>query len=130
MDAFGDDADFAAAQGAGETSDPAADFLAREQAELGEDLGQELGLDAGAAPSPPQATLDEVNINIRKKPMQIDLISTLRAFTHDPHIELFTLGCNKWVNNWSRKYGNWVRRTLFSPICNACTSKRGARDYP
>ena len=66
MDAFGDDADFAAAQGAGETSDPAADFLAREQAELGEDLGQELGLDAGSAPSPPQATLDEVNINIRK----------------------------------------------------------------
>ena len=87
MDAFGDDADFAAAQGAGETSDPAADFLAREQAELGEDLGQELGLDAGSAPSPPQATLDEVNINIRKKPMQIHcgIISTLRAFTQDPH---------------------------------------------
>ena len=72
MDAFGDDADFAAAQGAGETSDPAADFLAREQAELGEDLGQELGLDAGAAPSPPQATLDEVNINMRKKPKYIE----------------------------------------------------------
>jgi len=62
MDAFGDDADFAAAQGAGETSDPAADFLAREQAELGEDLGQELGLDAGSAPSP-QATFDEAVTN-------------------------------------------------------------------
>ena len=67
MDAFGDDADFAAAQGAGETSDPAADFLAREQAELGEDLGQELGLDAGSAPA--QVTLDEVNI--RNKPKLI-----------------------------------------------------------
>ena len=72
MDAFGDDSDFAAAPGAGETSDPAADFLAREQAELGEDLGQELGLDAGLAPSPPQATLDEVNINMRKKPKYIE----------------------------------------------------------
>ena len=71
MDAFGDDSDFAAAPGAGETSDPAADFLAREQAELGEDLGQELGLDAGSAPSP-QASFDEVNINNRKKPNQVE----------------------------------------------------------
>ena len=36
------------------------------------DLGQELGLDAGSAPSPPQATLDEVNINMRKKPKYIE----------------------------------------------------------
>ena len=85
MDAFGDDSDFAAAPGAGETSDPAADFLAREQAELGEDLGQELGLDAGSAPSPPQATLDEVNINMRKKPKYIEC-GILNRSIRDPHI--------------------------------------------
>ena len=48
MDAFGDDADFTSVPAAGETipsSDPAADFLAREQAEIGEDLGQELGFE-------------------------------------------------------------------------------------
>ena len=61
---FGDDLDFSSVPAAGETipesSDPAADFLAREQAELGEDLGQELGLDSAAATSPPQVILDEV----------------------------------------------------------------------
>ena len=87
MDAFGDDSDFAAVQGAGETSDPAADFLAREQAELGEDLGQELGLDAGSAPSP-QATFDEVNINNRKKPNQVEcgispLVHLLKTLTYN-----------------------------------------------
>ena len=63
MDAFGDDSDFTAVPAAGETipqSDPAADFLAREQAELGEDLGQELGLDSAATTSPPQVVFDEV----------------------------------------------------------------------
>jgi len=63
MDAFGDDSDFTAVPAAGETipqSDPAADFLAREQAELGEDLGQELGLDSAATTSPPQVIFDEV----------------------------------------------------------------------
>ena len=65
MDAFGDDADFTAVPAAGEmfpqSSDPAADFLAREQAELGEDLGQELGLDSTAAPtSAPEVVFDEV----------------------------------------------------------------------
>jgi len=63
MDAFGDDADFTAVSAAGEvlpqSSDPAADFLAREQAELGEDLGQELGLESTT--SPPQAAFDEVS---------------------------------------------------------------------
>ena len=55
MDAFGDDSNFNAA------SDPAADFLAREQAELGEDLGQELGLDSNAVESTsPAVVLDEV----------------------------------------------------------------------
>ena len=62
MDAFGDDADFTAVPAAGEvlpqSSDPAADFLAREQAELGEDLGQELGLESTT--SPPQTAFDEV----------------------------------------------------------------------
>ena len=106
MDAFGDDSDFAAAQGAGEISDPAADFLAREQAELGEDLGQELGLDAGSAPSPPQATLDEVNINIRKRHKYIEcrispLVHLFKTVTYNL---LSTLGCNEWVDNWSRKY--------------------------
>ena len=60
MDAFGDDSDFTAVPAAGESvpsSDPAADFLAREQAELGEDLGQELGLESTTAP---QVVLDEV----------------------------------------------------------------------
>jgi len=64
MDAFGDDSDFTPVPAAGETieesSDPAADFLAREQAELGEDLGQELGLDSAATTSPPQVVFDEV----------------------------------------------------------------------
>lgn len=64
MDAFGDDLDFSSVPAAGETlpesSDPAADFLAREQAELGEDLGQELGLDSAATTSPPQLVFDEV----------------------------------------------------------------------
>lgn len=63
MDAFGDDSDFTSVPAAGETipqSDPAADFLAREQAELGEDLGQELGLDSAATTSPPQVVIDEV----------------------------------------------------------------------
>jgi hypothetical protein len=63
MDAFGDDLDFTSVPAAGETipqSDPAADFLAREQAELGEDLGQELGLDSAATTSPPQVVIDEV----------------------------------------------------------------------
>ena len=52
---------------AGETipaSAPAADFLAREQAELGEDLGQELGFEStNATASPPQVVLDEVITN-------------------------------------------------------------------
>ena len=64
MDAFGEDSDFTSVPAAGETipqsSDPAADFLAREQAELGEDLGQELGLDSAATTSPPQVVFDEV----------------------------------------------------------------------
>ena len=67
MDAFGDDSDFTAVPAAGETipqSDPAADFLAREQAELGEDLGQELGLDSAATTSPPRVIFDEVIIKI------------------------------------------------------------------
>ena len=67
MDAFGDDSDFTSVPAAGETipaSDPAADFLAREQAELGEDLGQELGLEStNATASPPQVVLDEVITN-------------------------------------------------------------------
>ena len=71
MDAFGDDADFTSVPAAGETipsSDPAADFLAREQAELGEDLGQELGLESTTATaSPPQVVLDEVYVNYCKK---------------------------------------------------------------
>ena len=35
-----------------EQTDPAADFLAREQAELGEELGEELGISTAAAPAP------------------------------------------------------------------------------
>ena len=68
MDAFGDDSDFTAVPAAGESvpsSDPAADFLAREQAELGEDLGQELGLESTiAAATAPQVVLDEVKMSI------------------------------------------------------------------
>ena len=62
MDAFGDDSDFTSVPATGEAvpSDPAADFLAREQAELGEDLGQELGLESSTTP---QVVLDEVSKN-------------------------------------------------------------------
>ena len=66
MDAFGDDSDFTSVPAAGEAvpseNDPAADFLAREQAELGEDLGQELGLESSSAP---QVVLDEVSYNLK-----------------------------------------------------------------
>jgi len=68
MDAFGDDSDFTAVPAAGEAvpSDPAADFLAREQAELGEDLGQELGLESSTTP---QVVLDEAPAAVDTDPI-------------------------------------------------------------
>jgi len=73
MDAFGDDSDFTAVPAAGESvpsSDPAADFLAREQAELGEDLGQELGLESTtAASTAPQVVLDEAPTMVDTEPI-------------------------------------------------------------
>ena len=67
MDAFDDE--FTSVPAAGETiptdlpntADPEADFLAREQAELGADLGEELGLGGGGS-SVPELVLNEVGM--------------------------------------------------------------------
>ena len=64
MDAFGDDSEFTQVPATGEafpeSSDPAADFLAREQAELGADLGEELGLPTSSAP---EVVVDQVSLD-------------------------------------------------------------------
>ena len=67
MDAFDDE--FTSVPAAGETiptdlpntADPEADFLAREQAELGADLGEEFGLGGGGS-SVPELVLNEVGM--------------------------------------------------------------------